>query len=323
MYIRVVSLSKLKELENKMQRGNWIVNYHADYCGHCRMMKPEWNKFVGKMKTNPSVNIADIENAMIKKMKNQPNIIGFPTIKFYDNGKELSEHNGERTCQGFEEFVNNNMGNNSTGQNSINDTLRSLNSKAQPLNNLMKLFNSKLKKKKSQSLKKKSIIAKRSIRNRPLKPMVKKTKKVRFHKNLKLNPALKEVALPGPFTKKKKSQKPKPLISKSVTRHKTVKQNIKNSKKSKSNTRKSKKSKTQKHKVSKSKKTKTKKASKSKKSKKPSSLANKMKKGRMNRKIGLNSSKSQQNIIQHLQNSLKEIKKQAHNDKKLLNNLTL
>ena len=43
----------------------------------------------------------------------------------------------------------------------------------------------------------------------------------------------------------------------------------------------------------------------------------------MNRKIGLNSSKSQQNIIQHLQNSLKEIKKQAHNDKKLLNNLTL
>ena len=35
----------------------------------------------------------------VKKMKNQPNIIGFPTIKCYDNGKELSEHNGERTCQ--------------------------------------------------------------------------------------------------------------------------------------------------------------------------------------------------------------------------------
>jgi len=33
MYIRVVSIQKLKILETKMKKGDWVVNYHADYCG--------------------------------------------------------------------------------------------------------------------------------------------------------------------------------------------------------------------------------------------------------------------------------------------------
>lgn len=153
MYIRVVSVQKLKILETKMKKGNWVINYHANYCGHCQQMKPEWEKFVTKMKNDRNVNVADIESAMIPKMRNQPNVMGYPTIKFYHNNKDVAEHNGERSCNGFEQFTKQNIGNNNKPvvklepkkeHPTIGNTLGDVDNASGPMNNILKLFSAKL-----------------------------------------------------------------------------------------------------------------------------------------------------------------------------------
>ena len=81
--------------------------YKANWCGHCKLLLPIWNKVQSKYKkgnikfeTYDSVNDAD----HIEKMKIQ----GFPTIhiKNASDPSKYEEYNGERTVEGFEEYIN-------------------------------------------------------------------------------------------------------------------------------------------------------------------------------------------------------------------------
>lgn len=179
MYIRVVSVQKLKILETKMKKGDWVVNYHADYCGHCQRMKPEWERFVNKMKKNRNINIADIESKMIPQMKEQPTIIGFPTIKYYHNNRDVADHDGDRTCDGFEQFTKKNINNNvarpapKKQYPTIGDTLGDVNSDNGPINDILKLFSDKLNG--DKALKSSPVKVKKTKKATPAK--AKKTKK--------------------------------------------------------------------------------------------------------------------------------------------------
>ena len=91
MYINVGSSGDALNLSNLLKDGDWMVLYYAEWCGHCQTMKPEWNKVVKKLKkNNNNVNIAEIESNHIDTLINKPKIQGFPTIKMYNNGKEIA-----------------------------------------------------------------------------------------------------------------------------------------------------------------------------------------------------------------------------------------
>ena len=36
---------KIKDIEEKMKKGLWMVRYYADWCAHCQIMKSDWEKF--------------------------------------------------------------------------------------------------------------------------------------------------------------------------------------------------------------------------------------------------------------------------------------
>lgn len=95
----------IRDLEKKSQQGIWIKRFHADWCGHCQNMESEWNKFVNSLPYK-NIQIVSIEDKVIQKMKEKPNnILGYPSIHLYKNGRFLSEFNGERTSDKLGEFI--------------------------------------------------------------------------------------------------------------------------------------------------------------------------------------------------------------------------
>lgn len=86
------------ELYNKfnklLKHGNVIVLYYANWCGHCQMMKPEWDAFKSKCKTDPKykhLKVAEVESEFIDNTKGADQVQGFPTIKFYKQNKTGAE----------------------------------------------------------------------------------------------------------------------------------------------------------------------------------------------------------------------------------------
>ena len=291
MHIRVVSVQKLKILETKMKEGDWIINYHADYCGHCQSMKPEWEKFISKMKNNNNINIADIESKMIPQMKEQPSIAGYPTVKYYHNNKDVADHNGERTCQGFEQFTNeisNNKVNKPTPIKpvkqypTLGNTLGDVDSSSKPMDDILKLFSDKLN----------GSMPIKAVNKAPIKS--KKTKKSTTIKTKKT-----KKSTPTKSKKTKKTKKSTPTKSKKTKKEIIIKTKV--------NT----------HIV---KTPQQKKAEKRKeKRKQQQELARKQ---RQEQGKGRNKDNRQHKIIKNLRESIANIKDQATKDKKLLNELS-
>ena len=91
MFIKVTSLDKVRRFQSSYNKGGiWFVWYYAEWCGHCKNMKGEWDVLT---KSPPKgINIASVESKSLPKMNNAPNVMGYPTIKLYDNGQEVEDY---------------------------------------------------------------------------------------------------------------------------------------------------------------------------------------------------------------------------------------
>lgn len=93
------------ELSNVSKDEKVLVMFYADWCGHCKKLKPVWdeaaaelekdeNKGVGKMMKvncgNPG------EDKTHKAIMDKYGVQGYPTIKLFENGKD-SEYTGGRS----------------------------------------------------------------------------------------------------------------------------------------------------------------------------------------------------------------------------------
>ena len=113
MHLKVGSDADAINLSKIINDGDWMVLYYAEWCGHCKDMKPEWQKVVSNFnnkKTNSNkINIAEIESKHIDKLPNKPSIEGFPAIKMYNDGKEVANfENAQRIASKIQEFANRN-----------------------------------------------------------------------------------------------------------------------------------------------------------------------------------------------------------------------
>ena len=123
MYLKIVSSEDASNLSNQLKQGNWLVLYHADWCGHCQQMKPEWSKVINQFTGSANnINIAEIESAHIPSMIKPPTIQGYPTIKMYNSGNEVSEYNGARISDDIAKFALSNNKSNSNNLSSRNSS---------------------------------------------------------------------------------------------------------------------------------------------------------------------------------------------------------
>lgn len=77
--------------------------YYVDWCPHCKVVKPEWNKLENdpNLKHIKIVKINCEENESVVQEKN---IEGFPTILLNNNGKEEA-YNGNREYTDFKNYL--------------------------------------------------------------------------------------------------------------------------------------------------------------------------------------------------------------------------
>jgi protein disulfide-isomerase A6 len=83
----------------QVKKGIWLVEFYAEWCGHCRNLAPEYEKAAKALK-----GIANIAAIDADKQRTDVQVQGFPTIKFFVDGK-MSDYDGARTADGIVDFM--------------------------------------------------------------------------------------------------------------------------------------------------------------------------------------------------------------------------
>jgi thiol-disulfide isomerase/thioredoxin len=129
MYIKVVDQKSADNFNTSVKKGYWVVLYYANWCPHCQVMKPEWNKLSEKFKQDKSINVADVESEFMDKIdqEHKQNVQGFPSIVSCNQGKKIADFTGSRTYEEMNKFANDNNTSKPTPiNNNINNLLRKI-----------------------------------------------------------------------------------------------------------------------------------------------------------------------------------------------------
>jgi len=80
-----------------------LVLFYADWCGHCKKLKPTWKECSEKAKKN-GLNMVQINlgegTEKDKELSERYQIDGYPTIMLFKNGKAIP-YEGPRSEEGF------------------------------------------------------------------------------------------------------------------------------------------------------------------------------------------------------------------------------
>ncbi len=105
---------ELEAFDNKNTTSPILVLFMSPNCGHCRNMKPEWEKLTQSYNGNVKVKALNCSKPEYRKIANAHGVQGYPTIRYYPNGlvdkSNFKEHEGERTHSAFMSFLQENYG---------------------------------------------------------------------------------------------------------------------------------------------------------------------------------------------------------------------
>jgi thioredoxin-like negative regulator of GroEL len=94
--------SEILNNQNKV----FVLFYNKD-CGHCKELKPIWEKVqANNVEVMSSVDLTN-SDAKTEEVSKKFNITAYPTMLVIENGKVLESYNGERTVDALSNFVKN------------------------------------------------------------------------------------------------------------------------------------------------------------------------------------------------------------------------
>jgi len=91
--------------EEKTKEGDWLVEFYAPWCGHCKNLAPTWETLATQSKGK--FNVAKVDCTVQAETCTGQGVKGYPTIKFFSSGKKF-DYQGARTAEEFTSFVEKN-----------------------------------------------------------------------------------------------------------------------------------------------------------------------------------------------------------------------
>ena len=101
MFIKTYDVddNNLNEFNASMAEGVGMVAYTADWCGHCKRLKPHWNKFQNKCSRKKTTRPITVANCDVPKYAGNAfyadKVQGFPTILAFKDGKMIESFKPE------------------------------------------------------------------------------------------------------------------------------------------------------------------------------------------------------------------------------------
>merc|ERR1711916_170121 len=86
--------------DEKVAEGTWMLKFYAPWCGHCKRLAPEWEKY-GK---ETDINVGKVDCTVEKSVCSKFGVRGYPTLKMVKDGK-VYDYSGQRTISAFKSFV--------------------------------------------------------------------------------------------------------------------------------------------------------------------------------------------------------------------------
>jgi len=91
--------SNFKELVLQSE-DEWLVEFFAPWCGHCKNLEPEWKKAAKQLKGR--MKLGAVDATVFQDLAQSYSIQGFPTIKYFPGGIKSSsaqDYNGGRSAE--------------------------------------------------------------------------------------------------------------------------------------------------------------------------------------------------------------------------------
>lgn len=96
-----------EKLNNLMSNNCVVVQYYMDGCHFCNLLKPHWKKMTHMLKNHYDGNIvvASVNSNAVANVNNSADIHGYPTIRYLENGNNISEFSEERNAENLINWI--------------------------------------------------------------------------------------------------------------------------------------------------------------------------------------------------------------------------
>merc|ERR1712178_241089 len=85
-----------------------LGKFLAPWGGHCKSMKPAYDKLAAEFESSSSVAIVDVDCTKEQDLCSKNGVKGYPTIKYYLDG-EAKDYQSGRTYDDMKKFVEENL----------------------------------------------------------------------------------------------------------------------------------------------------------------------------------------------------------------------